>query len=71
MANKTKKHADKMARKRAVKAARRAQYLSLRGTSKKNKRKSDSTPPSGKKHAHVMADCGNAGCLRCNRQLVS
>ncbi len=61
------KHSAKMQRKRAVKAARRTLYASLAGTSKKSKnQKRRVRISSGAKHSHKMADCGNAGCVRCN-----
>ncbi len=60
------KHSAKMARKRAVKSARRALYASLAGTSKKNKKLGNRRAgPTVYKHAHIMADCGNVGCTRC------
>lgn len=66
-ASRSKKHSDKMARKRAVKAARKSLYASLAGTSKKRKnQKKKIRISSGAKHSHIMADCGNVGCQRCN-----
>ena len=59
------KHGAKMARKRAVKAARRSEYAAMAGTSKKAKRQGKRGGPTGHKHAHVMSDCGNPGCQRC------
>lgn len=60
-----KKHDSRMARKRAEKAARKAVYLALAGTSKRNKRRRAVGGRTNFKHAHVMADCGNPGCQRC------
>lgn len=66
------KHGQKMARKRAEKAARRAKYLALAGTSKKGKNQRKSVDSRGMKHAHIMSDCGNVGCKRCYpRKLAS
>lgn len=66
-----KRHAVKMARKRALKAARRAQYAALAGTSLRRKRQvTGSTPPSGAKHSHAMPNCGNAGCRKCYPRLI-
>lgn len=61
------KHESKMAKKRAAKAAKRDAYKSLAGTSQKGKRKrkKKSVEPSGKKHSHAMANCGNSGCKLC------
>lgn len=71
MANsgKAKKHQEKMKRKRAEKQAKAAKYASLAGTSKKNKnivKRQRASASSIYKHAHVMADCGNVGCKKCN-----
>ncbi len=61
------KHSEKMKRKRAVKMARRTLYASLAGTSKKNKRQRKRSVISGiYKHAHIMKECGNPGCKKCN-----
>ena len=63
------KHEGKMAKKRQAKAARKSKYASLAGTSKKGKvqrRQSKKKGASSHKHAHLMANCGNAGCTRCN-----
>jgi hypothetical protein len=68
-ASRTKKHGAKMARKRAVKAARRAEYAAKAGTSKKAKKCNRKTGPTVMKGAHVMADCGNVGCKRCYPKL--
>lgn len=66
---KARKHEDKMKRRRAEKAAKRAKYAALAGTSKKAKRiiraQSKSTVAGTYKHAHVMANCGNPGCRKC------
>lgn len=62
------KHSEKMARKRAIKAAKRAKYSALAGTSKKRKRQG-TTNRSPYKHVHVMSDCGNAGCKRCHPRI--
>jgi hypothetical protein len=60
-------HKKKMADKRAAKAAKRAAYLTMRGTSKKNKKRQPKGLRlfSAGKHKHLMAACGNTGCLRC------
>ena len=64
------KHSEKMKKKRAEKAARKAQYLSLAGTSKKTKnQKKKSMLVSGNKHAHLMSECGNPGCKKCHPNL--
>lgn len=69
--SKSLKHNAKMARKRAVKAARKTLYASLAGTSKKSKnQKKKIKISSNAKHAHLMSDCGNAGCKRCNPSKV-
>jgi hypothetical protein len=65
---KARKHEDKMKRRRAEKAAKRAKYAALAGTSSKTKRiiqRSKSTVAGIYKHAHVMANCGNPGCRKC------
>jgi hypothetical protein len=65
--SKRSKHDEKMARKRAAKAAKRAQYAALAGTSKKKKRQVSKTSVAGiLKHAHAMKECGNPGCQKCN-----
>ena len=65
-ASRKRKHGEKMSRRRAAKAAKKAKYLALAGTSKKAKRqKTKHKMISNKKHAHVMANCGNVGCKRC------
>ena len=61
-------HKKKMTDKRAAKAAKRALYASMRGTSKKNKKQNgrgEFNNFSPKKHRHLMEDCGNSGCQRC------
>ena len=64
--SKSTRHEEKMKKKRAIKTARRDAYKALAGTSKKSKRQNtQSTPPSGKKHAHAMLNCGNPGCQKC------
>jgi hypothetical protein len=61
------KHAKKMKEKRAKKAARASLYKSYAGSSKKNKRMTNKSQVAGiYKHAHIMADCGNVGCAKCN-----
>jgi hypothetical protein len=64
---KKRKHGEKMKRKRAAKAARRDAYKALAGTSAKSKRlrRNKSVEPSGRKHEHLMANCGNIGCKQC------
>lgn len=70
MSKKT-KHDEKMKRKRAEKAARKAQYEALAGTSKKKKKQGKKELTAGiYKHAHRMADCGNVGCKRCQTHLI-
>jgi hypothetical protein len=65
--SKQQKHKDKMARRKAAKQAKAAQYKALAGTSKKTKNQGSKTAISSTlKHAHVMLNCGNAGCARCN-----
>lgn len=64
-ASRKRKHGEKMDRKRKVKAARRAAYAALAGTGRKAKKRSGGSMPSGRKHAHAMADCGNIGCKQC------
>lgn len=64
-AGKQRKHEGKMARKRAVKKARRDKYKSLAGTSKRAKRHHKQLTSSIHKHAHDTANCGNPGCKRC------
>jgi len=59
------KHAQKMARKRAIKAARKSKYAALAGTSKKKKRQVKSGAVSVYRKAHSMTDCGNPGCKKC------
>ncbi len=70
---KKRKHNTKMQKKRAAKAAKKAKFAALVGTSKKAKRQGNKSQISSiHKHAHVMADCGNAGCQRCHpRRLAS
>ncbi len=65
MSSKGLKHGQKMARKRAVKAARKSAYEALAGSSKKKKRQGKSGGLSPMRGCHVMTDCGNAGCKRC------
>lgn len=63
---KQRKHKEKMARKRATKAAKRTKYAALAGTSKKAKRQvKRKSGPSNGKHAHLMLNCGNIGCKKC------
>lgn len=60
-------------KKAAAKAAKRAKYAALAGTSKKQKnivRRSRSGPAGTYKHAHKAACCGNPGCKRCYPQLL-
>jgi hypothetical protein len=63
------KHAQKMARKKNVKAARKAAYAALAGTSKKKKRQGGGSGPTAQRGNHIMADCGNPGCKKCYPQL--
>lgn len=64
------KHIEKMKKKRALKAAKHAKYLSLAGTSKKaKKQKSKVLYSSILKHAHAEANCGNPGCNKCFPEL--
>lgn len=72
MSNK-RKHDTKMSKKRSAKAAKKSKYAALIGTSKKAKRQGNKSQISGiYKHAHVMTNCGNAGCLKCHpRKLAS
>lgn len=65
MASKDQKHKNKMAKKRAEKAARNAKYKALAGTSKKAKRQNRKAGPTPQKGNHAMSDCGNVGCRRC------
>ena len=53
--------------RRAAKDARKTLYASLRGTSKKNKKinKKGARIFTGKKHKHLMANCGNPACRKC------
>lgn len=68
---KARKHAVKMARKKAEKMARKAKYEALKGTSKKKKRQGKKSKVSGTyKHAHIMSNCGNPGCKKCHHLLV-
>lgn len=65
-----KKHEDRMKQKRALKAAKKAKYLALAGTSKKSKNCAKRARALGAKeknykHAHRVANCGNVGCKRC------
>ena len=64
------KHSKRMARKREAKQARRNAYAALSGTSRKTKRSAGRKQPTGQKHAHVMANCGNVGCTRCYPQFA-
>ena len=60
------KHDEKMKKKRALKAQKKAAYLALAGTGKRKKKRASQSKVSGiYKHAHIMADCGNPGCKRC------
>ena len=71
MAGKAKRaaaHKKKMSDKRAGKAAKRALYASMRGTSKKNKKRNSKgrfNNFSATKHKHLMEKCGNTGCPKC------
>lgn len=74
MKTKNTKHTEKMKLKRAVKAAKRAKYEALAGTSKKEKRivkRVRSRASSSHKHSHSMANCGNIGCMKCNPRMKS
>ena len=68
--SKAKLHSEKMKRKRAEKAGRRAKYAALAGTSKKSKRQQKKNKVAGTyKGAHIMTDCGNVGCKKCYPKL--
>lgn len=71
---KKRKHEMKMKEKRAKKAAKKSAYAALAGTSKRNKRQArmqkKSVVAGIYKHAHVMSDCGNPGCEKCNPRTV-
>lgn len=62
------RHAKKMEQRRKLKRMRREAYAALAGTSQRSKRQRKSTEPSGRKHEHLMANCGNVGCSRCFRR---
>lgn len=67
-AGRTRKHTEKMKAKRSAKAARRALYQSMAGTSKKAKKqnkKPEFNQFSATKHKHLVSNCGNTGCSRC------
>jgi hypothetical protein len=65
-AGKKRKHDEKMKKKKAIKAQRKAAYAALAGTGKtKNKKARLSPVSSNLKHAHAMVNCGNWGCDRC------
>jgi len=72
MGKKGKKKRGEKARikKRARKAANRAKYDAWRaaGTNSKSfrQRKRAKKKGSGDKGKHLIADCGNVGCLKCN-----
>lgn len=60
------KHDDKMKKKRALKAQKKAAYAALAGTGKKRKKRITRAFISGIfKHAHMTSDCGNPGCRKC------
>lgn len=61
-------HDEKMKQKRAKKMTKKAAYAALAGTSKKkkNQERRKTYILGTYKHAHIMSDCGNAGCLKCN-----
>lgn len=66
---KKRKHAEKMKKRRADKAAKRTKYAALAGTSKKTKRQKVKVKrASNDKHAHKMSNCGNPGCGKCYPQ---
>lgn len=65
IAGRKRKHGEKMAKKRAAKAAKRDKYQKLAGTSKRAKRSNGRKMRSNLKHAHAMANCGNPGCQKC------
>lgn len=63
---KAKRHDSKMRARRQAKAAQKATYLAMRGTSKKSKKlRSHSSEASPHKHQHLVDDCGNVGCASC------
>lgn len=72
--SKTKRHKERMAKKRALKATRRAQYAAWRdqGINKKSKRyalrvkRAATLRPIPK---HRFGSCGNIGCQRCNPEV--
>lgn len=71
MSAKASKHNAKMKLKRAAKASKKAKYEALAGTSKKAKRQNNRKKvASPLKHAHVMSNCGNLGCKKCQSQLT-
>lgn len=68
-ASRARKHLKKMADKRRKKAAKRALYASLSGSSVKAKklraRRKTVRKFNYNKHRHIVRDCGNPGCKRC------
>ena len=71
MSSKASKHSAKMKLKRAAKAAKKAKYEALAGTSKKSKRQRvKKGPVSPNKGQHIMSNCGNVGCQKCQKMLV-
>lgn len=59
----------KASAKRALKARRkdvkRALYKSYSELGQAKKDSEHKTQASGKKHQHIVADCGNTGCVHC------
>jgi hypothetical protein len=67
-AGKKRKHDEKMKKKRA---AKKAKYLALAGTSKGRKRLAPKRRTAGPNRGnHVMANCGNPGCRRYFPQFI-
>ena len=70
-ASRKRRHNAKMNQKRQIKAARRAAYAAMAGTSKKAKRQGKKNVRDRRfKHAHAMLDCGNVGCKRCYPRMM-
>lgn len=66
VAGRKRKHSEKMKQKRAAKAAKKAKYQALAGTSRKSKKQGNKSQIAGMlKNAHAMGNCGNPGCKRC------
>ncbi len=65
--SKSRKHSEKMKRKKSAKAAKKAKYEGLAGTGKRRAKRAKKSKLAGiYKGAHIMVDCGNVGCKRCN-----